>query len=395
MKKSNIYIVDSTLREGLQTAGIYLSVDEKIELIKLIDSAKIPFIEIHYSEEEFEKIQNIKLKNSELLPLIFMNKNMVESLKKGRKNISKIVFTFPIGKKFVKAFLGRNDYEMYLKNVIDFIDMLVKKFDIFVAISNSFNFDEVKNIKRIIEIFLKLKVKAVILSDSKGIFTPIEVKEFIENLEVYPEFLGVHFHNDFGMATANAYVAASLGIKYITATINGLGEKAGITPIHEIVSAVELLLKKSTGINLKKLIELSIFLEKKTGIFNSPKSPVIGSEIFKFESGIPIKSLLYDPSQFNPIEPSLIGREIEFLLGKYSGKHIIRHILREMGYKSELGDKDLKSIKNFIKEEIRLKSKHNKKLYEIIYDLWHFLLMNAGVESEKIYWWLENVQKNT
>jgi len=156
------------------------------------------------------------------------------------------------------------------------------------------------------------------------------ITSIVENIELDIDF---HGHNDFGMATANALAANKAGAKYISCTINGLGERAGNTALEEIVMAVHYIEQKATSFDLKKIVELSHFVEKASGRHISESKPIVGSKVFSHESGIHVDGLLKDSRTYEAFPPEVLGRERSFVIGKYSGRSAIVNDYKRRGIK--------------------------------------------------------------
>jgi isopropylmalate/homocitrate/citramalate synthase len=175
--------------------------------------------------------------------------------------------------------------------------------------------------------------------DTVGCFTPEGVDNYIPR--IVKEFPGrdlvVHFHNDFGLAGINTLRAMSYGINVPTCTVNGMGERAGNAPLHEVVVGLKLLY----GITLphfkyEQLRELRKKVEDYSGIPVSANTPIIGEGVFMHESGIHTAGLLIDKSIYQVIDPELVGAEIKYVFGKHSGEGAVRAVLEKKIYREGL-----------------------------------------------------------
>jgi len=168
--------------------------------------------------------------------------------------------------------------------------------------------------------------------DTVGCFTPEGVDYYIPR--IVSEFPGkdlvVHFHNDFGMAGINTLRAMSHGINVPTCTVNGMGERAGNAPLHEVVVGLKILY----GIDLphfkyNKIRGLRKLVEEYSGIPVSTTTPIIGEGVFLHESGIHTAGLLIDKSIYQVIDPELVGAEIKYVFGKHSGLGAVKAVLEK------------------------------------------------------------------
>ena len=143
--------------------------------------------------------------------------------------------------------------------------------------------------------------------------------------------LGTHFHNDFGLATANTLAALEEGATLPTASVNGLGERAGIADLAQVAAAAKKLLAATHTVRLDRVRALSTHLARLTGIVVSQNAPVTGHNAFRHTSGIHVHGMLTDPSTYEALDGKCFGTNTELILGKHSGRHHLRHLLDESG----------------------------------------------------------------
>ena len=175
-------------------------------------------------------------------------------------------------------------------------------------------------------------IDGIRIVDTVGIGTPAEVSALVKWCE--GEFglpIEVHFHDDFGLATANALSAVQAGAGGVSCSIAGVGERAGNVPTEEIVAALELLLHVSTGVHLDLLGPSFIKAAEVIGLRLQDNRAIIGRNSFRHVSGISISGLIRSPLAAQPIEAEVIGRHSEIVLGKMSGTAAIEHVLRSVG----------------------------------------------------------------
>ena len=196
--------------------------------------------------------------------------------------------------------------------------------------------------------------------DTVGCFTPEGVDHYIPR--IVKEFPGkdlvVHFHNDFGLAGVNTVRAMSHGINIPTCTVNGMGERAGNAPLHEVVVSLKLLY----GIDLprfkyNKLREIRRMVEDYSGLPVSAATPIIGEGVFLHESGIHTAGLLIDKSIYQVIDPELVGAEIKYVFGKHSGLGAVKAVLEKHKFREglkrdgvEITDHLIEAVTLFVKD---------------------------------------------
>ena len=143
--------------------------------------------------------------------------------------------------------------------------------------------------------------------------------------------IGVHCHNDYGLATGNTVAAIEAGVRWPTATVNGIGERAGNASLGEVVLAAECLLGLETRFDAGALAGLSRRVEEVTGFLVPPTAPLVGRNAFRHESGIHTDGILKDPATYEAVSPDVVGRNRELHLGKHSGGNHLRTLLATRG----------------------------------------------------------------
>lgn len=172
------------------------------------------------------------------------------------------------------------------------------------------------------------------LADTVGVWNPLRVMETVlllrQDLPDLP--LGVHTHNDLGMATANTIAALQAGARFADVTILGVGERAGNAPLEEVVLAAETSLGLDSGISTEGLND---FCRLTAQILRRPipaDKPIVGEDIFRHESGLHVQGLLNSAATFEAFPPETVGRhDRRILIGKHTGKAALRHALSLLG----------------------------------------------------------------
>ncbi len=189
----------------------------------------------------------------------------------------------------------------------------------------------------------------VVVCDTVGILTPERSAELFSKLKDNMKVpIGVHCHNDFGMAVANSVAALGAGAEEVHATINGLGERAGNASLEEIVVTLKSLYKLDVNIKTELLYSTSQLVSRLTGVHVQPNKAIVGENAFTHESGIHTQGMLSNPSTYEPIAPELVGSKRRISAGKHSGSHAIRADLESMGLKPT--EDQFKEIFHRIKE---------------------------------------------
>lgn len=188
-------------------------------------------------------------------------------------------------------------------------------------------------LREVIRRALDAGVDRVTPCDTVGTFTPEGSLEYYNAIhEMFPDMiLGVHVHNDFGLATANTIAGVAGGATHIHATINGLGERAGNASLEENCVALEMLYKVKTGINMQRITATSHIVSKVTGMHVQPNKAIVGKNAFAHESGIHTHAILKDPATYERIDPALVGATRRLVSGKHAGSTGLFNNLMTMG----------------------------------------------------------------
>ncbi|HWQ66634.1 MAG TPA: 2-isopropylmalate synthase [Methanospirillum sp.] len=166
--------------------------------------------------------------------------------------------------------------------------------------------------------------------DTVGVLTPERATEIIPPLCIAP--LSIHCHNDLGLALATTLSALKAGASCTHVTVNGLGERAGNTPLEEVVMSLETLYGYKTGIDTRKIYPLSTLVSRLTGVPFATNKPIVGTMAFTHESGIHAHGLFRDSRTYEPMAPETVGRTRRIVLGKHSGSASVKAALTELGY---------------------------------------------------------------
>jgi 2-isopropylmalate synthase len=174
--------------------------------------------------------------------------------------------------------------------------------------------------------------------DTVGCYSPYAVREYVSAIKAAtPEApLVVHFHNDLGLGAWNTVVALGSGADVFTTSVNGIGERSGNAPMHQVLMQLRYLFGiEIPGFRYEKLRELARLLERLSGIPVQPTEPGIGLNVFSHESGIHTAGMLIRPEIYQFIPPRDVGGEVRYVYGKHSGAMVVEHALREAGVRAE------------------------------------------------------------
>jgi homocitrate synthase NifV len=161
---------------------------------------------------------------------------------------------------------------------------------------------------------------------------PFGVLAAIRNLRAVTDLdIEMHAHDDLGLATANTLAAALGGATHVNTTVNGLGERAGNAALEEVVVGLTQLYGLQTGVDLRDFTCLSQQVAAASGDTIGSRKSLIGRDVFSHEAGIHVDGLLKDPKNYQGVDPALVGRRHQLVLGKHSGSQGVMHAYRQLG----------------------------------------------------------------
>jgi len=332
-------LIDGTLREGEQSAGVFFTEKEKIRLVKLMDKAGIDIADSGMpavSHDEFlsiKKLSSLRGISLRIGASIRCRADEIDLFKK--TGASDCFIIVPVSEIHIREKFGLTPlkYLDYVKKSLGHAEKTKIK-HIHIALEDTSRACK-DFLSELFGAFNEFNIEAAYLCDTLGVALPDEIKcrvESINKIISAPEKLhvGIHCHNDFGLALANTLAAFEAGATHLTFTQNGIGERAGNAKFHELAMA----LTRLYGLDLKLCVgmipELSRYVEEASAIFMSAIEPVVGFNAYRHESGIHVSGLLRNRAIYEQYRPEDIGKINEFVLGKHSGRAIIDKLLAEL-----------------------------------------------------------------
>ena len=179
----------------------------------------------------------------------------------------------------------------------------------------------------------------------------------------------MHTHNDFGMATANAIAGVIGGANYIGCTVNGLGERAGNAALEEVLMALKFVYGYDTDVDTTKFVEICKYVSQASGRRLPPWKAIVGTNMFRHESGIHADGALKDPKNYEAFDPAEVGLQRQIVIGKHSGKAAIVNKFKE--YSIELTNEEANQILEEVRKvSVGLKRElFDKELVQIYHDI--------------------------
>lgn len=376
-----IKILDTTLRDGEQSPGCYMTVEEKIAIAKKLDEMRVDVIEAGFA------ISNQKDKKAIEEISKICKYSIVTSLARCKKeDIKEAYDAIKLAKKKrIHIFLATSEIHMKykLKKSREEIKQMVKEgisYAKSLCDDIEFSLEDATRTEKdfaceIINIAINSGVTTINIPDTVGCMLPNEYKDFVNYLKNNSNLdqanISIHCHNDLGMATANAITALECGIDQIECTINGIGERAGNTALEEIIAIIktkEQELNVRTNIDSTKIKEISSMVVEFTHSKVQHNKAVVGKNAFLHEAGIHQQGVLAKRDTYEILNPKDYGiNSNNIMIGIHSGKSAIINKMEELHYNSKQYDieKIIHEIKEFIEIHKRIMDKDFKKIIEM------------------------------
>lgn len=372
LKNREIKIVDTTLRDGEQTAGVVFANNEKITIAQMLSDLGVDQLEVGIpamggdEKDAIKRICKRNLKSS----IMAWNRAVIGDIEQSIDcGVDAVAISISVSDIHIRNKL-KTSREWVIENMVKSVEY-AKKNGLYVSINgeDASRADD-DFLIQFIEAGKQAGANRFRFCDTVGVMDPFTIRNKIEKIHKATNFdIEMHTHNDFGMATANAIAGAIGGANHIGVTVNGLGERAGNAALEEVLMALKHVFKYGMDIDTKKFKELSEYVSNASGRELPAWKAIVGSNMFKHESGIHADGALKDPKNYEAFEPEEVGLQRQIVIGKHSGKAAIinKFLEYDIELSPEMASKVLEEIRAV---SVRLKrSLFDKEIVGIYYDL--------------------------
>mgnify|MGYP005840583485 CR=1 FL=1 len=329
-----IYIVDTTLRDGEQTAGVVFANREKVRIAKFLDELGVHQIEAGIpvmggdEKEAIAEICRLGLKAS----IMGWNRPVIEDIEASLEcGVDAVAISISTSDIHIKYKL-QTSREWVLEKMARAVEY-AKKHGLYVSANAE---DASRTDPDFLIKFARTAKEAgadrLRYCDTVGILDPFvtyeRVKMILENVDIDVE---MHTHNDFGMATANALAGVRAGANWVGVTVIGLGERAGNAALEEVVMALKHLMGVDLGFRTEMFREVAEYVSRASGRELPAWKAIVGSNMFAHESGIHADGALKNPKTYEAFHPEEVGLERQIVIGKHSGTAALKAKFAEYG----------------------------------------------------------------
>ncbi|MHA1350925.1 MAG: citramalate synthase [Promethearchaeota archaeon] len=353
IKNNGVYIYDATLREGSQKIGISFSVEDKIRILeRLINDLHVPMIEVGWPGSNpkdimlYNKIKTLDVDSNGTKIFSFGSTRHKDIKAEDDKNLKSLL---SVGTKHATIF-GKS-WDLHVKvaletslkenlNMIEDTLIFLKKNGIEVVYDAEHFFDGFKNNEQYalqtISCALNAGASWIVLCDTNGGLLPNELGPIFDKVKDFlgtEAHLGIHAHNDSGVANAIALEAFHHGAKMIQGTINGFGERCGNTDLTTILP----ILKLKMGIDcisvedLENITDVSHFIYEIANLSGNSNQPFVGKNAFSHKGGVHISAMRKNLKTYEQINPELVGNSRNIKISELAGKSSILHMSKKFG----------------------------------------------------------------
>ena len=346
-QRDRVIIFDTTMRDGEQSPGASMSLEEKLELAKILEEMGVDVIEAGFpvaSNGDFEAVRQIAQIVTEATVCGLARATVrdiercAEAIRPARRGrIHTFISTSPVHMKH-KLQMGPN---AVLEAIHASVTLARSHTDDVEWSAEDATRTERDFLRRSVEIAIKAGATTINVPDTVGYTYPSEYAEIfrdlIENVPGADEVIfSTHCHNDLGLAVANSLSGVQAGARQIECAVNGMGERAGNAALEEVVMALRVRsdrLAFPTRINTRHITRASRYVSAITGFPVQFNKAIVGKNAFAHESGIHQDGMLKNAETYEIMKPEDVGQvETNLVMGKHSGRHAFREKLKALGY---------------------------------------------------------------
>ncbi len=383
--RPHVTIFDTTLRDGEQSPGCSMNVEEKVRMARQLDRLGVDIIEAGFpiaSEGDFQAVNALarELRRPIVAALARSCPGDIERAGRALEGAAR---------PRIHTFLATSDIHLQHKLKISRRQCLEQARD-GVKLARSFCKDvqfsaedasrtEINFLCEVLEAVIEAGATTLNIPDTVGFSVPHEFAELIQTLrrrvrgiENEGVTISVHCHDDLGLSVANSLAAIGAGARQVECTVNGIGERAGNTSLEELVMVMRVRGEHypyETAVVAEQLFPSSQLLSEITGVYVQPHKAIVGRNAFAHEAGIHQDGMIKDPSTYEIIAPQSVGApQNALVLGKHSGRNALRVRYEKLGFTFDRAQLD-DVYRRFVALADKIKTIEDGHLLELIRDV--------------------------
>jgi 2-isopropylmalate synthase len=380
MTQNRLYFFDTTLRDGEQSPGCSMTIEEKLTMAHALEELGVDIVEAGFataSDGDFAAIEAISkaIRTPRITSLARARRHDIEVAARSLEHAHR---------SRIHVFLASSDIHLEYKLKISREQALEQTAEC-VRLARSF-VDDVEFspedatrsdpdfLKQMVEVAVSAGATVINLPDTVGYTTPDEYGAMFRRLKqqipaLDNVILSSHCHDDLGLAVANSIAAVEGGARQIECTINGIGERAGNAALEEIAAILHVRKDKyplEHGLQIDRLFPTSQTLGQCISFTPAPNKAIVGNNAFAHEAGIHQHGVLANPLTYEIMTPESVGvPHNRMVLGKHSGRHALAHRFTQLGYKLSMHELEA-SYHGFIELADRKKCVYDQDLIGLL-----------------------------
>ncbi len=377
-----VAIFDTTLRDGEQSPGCSMNLEEKLRMARQLDALGVDIIEAGFpiaSDDDFAAVREVA-RTCRRPVIAALCRTTPEDIERAWEALAEAAHPR------IHTFVATSDIHLQYKlqkSREEVLEMSCKAVRLAKGFTDDVEFSaedatrsDLDYLCRVITAVIDEGANVVNIPDTVGYTVPSEYSQIIKTLKervpnIDQAVISVHCHNDLGLAVANSLAAVEAGARQVECTINGIGERAGNASLEEIVMALRVrkdLMPFRTGVTTEEIYRSSQTLSNITGVIVQPNKAVVGKNAFAHEAGIHQHGVIKNRLTYEIMTPESVGvKTNSIVLGKHSGRHALNKKYEEMGYTLSRPELD-KAYKLFTKLADQKKEVFEEDLMAILQD---------------------------
>jgi 2-isopropylmalate synthase len=404
---SSVELLDTTLRDGAQTRGVTFSLQDKLSLVERLDELGIQYIEGGWpgsnpkDVEFFRAVRRLKPAQAEVVAFGSTARKDVPAsrdavLGEVLAADSETVVIFGKSWDLHVTHVLHTTKEQNLAKVAETVEYLREQGRRVIFDAEHF-FDGYKADRRYALNVLHAAADAgaapLVLCDTNGGTLTRQLTQIVRTVaRSVTAPLGIHAHNDAGVATANTLAAVEAGARHVQGTINGLGERCGNVDLCEVIPDLEFKMgyralrsSRPAAERLKGLRALSLYVYELLGLSPPSGQPYVGANAFAHKAGVHVDAMLKHPRAYEHVAPEQVGNERRFSIGELSGRAAIVHEMRRLGFDV---DKDSPVVDTVLAEVKELEAQgHHLENANATLSLLILQQMGLATHPFRVEWW--------